>query len=166
MIRKEDEVAITEQEIVEESDNNNTTKDRDRPILPNKDSEELEKCEKGNNDDRSVINICTENMANNYESQEIEETAHGIQTKIIEEIYDEVIQYKRNNLFTPSSGKALETMINEMTTLINNYNNNCIKSHIALKWLMIMPKLLLQKPHTKSTSKDNNEAFKRRVKEW
>ena len=53
-----------------------------------------------------------------------------------------------------------------MTNLISHYNVSAPISKLALKIIMIMPSLLLQKIHPKAKAQENNEAFKRRMKLW
>ena len=53
-----------------------------------------------------------------------------------------------------------------MTDLITHYNVDALINKLALKIIMIMPSLLLQKLHPKAKSQENKEAFKRRMKLW
>ena len=47
-------------------------------------------------------------------------------------------------MFTPSQGTTTEMMMREMTRIIEEYNNDTLGKAMAMKLLMIMPKLLLQ----------------------
>ena len=51
-------------------------------------------------------------------------------------------------------------------SLITHYNVYVPISKLALKIIMIMPSLLLQKLHPKVKTQENNEAFTRRTKLW
>ena len=54
-----------------------------------------------------------------------------------------------------------------MTRLINFWNNDvCHFKDVALKLLMIMPALLLQKPKYKSKTKQHAECLTRRMMKW
>ena len=86
--------------------------------------------------------------------------------EIFESIYEEIIHFTSQNLFIPPTGNSLKKMIEEMTSLLLNYVTDAPGKHMSLKMLMCMPKLLLQKPHSMSKTKENNEAFKRRMKTW
>ena len=56
-------------------------------------------------------------------------------------------------MFTPSQGATTEMMTREMTRIIEEYNNDTSGKAMAMKLLMIMPKLLLQKEHMKAKKK-------------
>ena len=85
---------------------------------------------------------------------------------LIDNIYDKVIQFDQNNLLKPQLGQSLYKMAEEMTKIINAYNEDQPAMKIAMKLLMIMPNLLMQKPFWKSKTKDDNKAFKRRMEAW
>ena len=110
------------------------------------------------NDDRKASYQEENNMINN-------QTEKKSQIEMINEIYNEIIHYN-NNLFIPPACGALEKMMHKMTNLINDYNTDTPEAQIALKKLMIMPKLLLQRPYIKSNTKENIEAFKSRIEMW
>jgi len=80
-------------------------------------------------------------------------------------IYDEVVHWKRN-LFKIPSGKAGRMFVQELTRLFTAYAENSALESIALKAAMIMPTLLLQKPHQRSKMKDHNTHLERRLKLW
>ena len=52
----------------------------------------------------------------------------------------------------------------EMMNLITHYNADVPINKLALKIIMIMLSLLLQKLHPKAKAQENNEASKRRMK--
>ena len=81
-------------------------------------------------------------------------------------IYEEIVYWKKN-LFKLPSGAAGKQYIKEMTRLINIWNEDCRPlSGIALKLVMIMPALLLQKPSRKSTAKQHSEYLNKRLTLW
>ena len=79
--------------------------------------------------------------------------------------YNIVIKWKKN-LFKLPSGNAGKRFICEMTRQINLFTTNSSLQPVALKCLMIMPHLLLQKPSLKSKSKDHTLALQRRLQLW
>ena len=80
-------------------------------------------------------------------------------------VYDEVV-YFRQNLFKLPSGSSGKDFIKELICLLGAWNTNSALKDIALKCLMIMPALLLQKPSKTSKSKDHVIALKRRLQAW
>ena len=84
----------------------------------------------------------------------------------IETIYNKIVYFKHHNMFTPSQGTTTEMMTREMTRIIEEYNNDTSGKAMAMKLLMIMPKLLLQKEHMKAKKKENDKAFRRRMEAW
>ena len=85
---------------------------------------------------------------------------------IIEKIYDRIIFYEHHNMFTPTQGRSTELMTIEMTRIIAEYNADTSGSKTAMKKLMIMPKLLLQKEHMRAKQKENDRALSRRIESW
>ena len=59
--------------------------------------------------------------------------------------YDEVVQCKRN-VFSIPSGQYGKAFIKECTRLLLEYAEGCSLECVAIKALMVMPLLLLQKP--------------------
>ena len=53
-----------------------------------------------------------------------------------------------------------------MTKFINYWTHRSPQEEVALKSLMIMPALLLQKPSLNSKSKENSDTLKRRLSLW
>ena len=81
----------------------------------------------------------------------------------ITEICEECV-YWRRNLFLLPSGIAGKQFIEECTRLINDWANNAPLKPIALKALMIMPSLLLQKVSKTSKAKDHSGQLKETVR--
>ena len=69
-------------------------------------------------------------------------------------------------MFYLPSGPTGKTFIRELTRLIESWTNNTEICDIALKALMVMPALLLQKPTRKSTAKQHKEYLKKRLDLW
>ena len=113
------------------------------------------------------VEISTVNMSGQREARQENQWTNSEGTqKVIEEIYNRIIFYKHHNIFTPTQGRSTEMMMEEMTRIITEYNADTSGSKMALKKLMIMPKLLLQKEHTKAKQKENDHALKRRIVLW
>ena len=86
--------------------------------------------------------------------------------EISSSIYDEIIYWK-NNIFTVPSGAAGKRYLQECTRLIDIWTEDQAPvSHIALKMLMCMPKILLQKPFKKSKSKLHSVYLNKRLDLW
>ena len=66
-------------------------------------------------------------------------------------------------MFLIPSGAAVKAYINEITRLMNAWNNNSSIGNIALKALHLMPRLLLEKPRKTSKTKDHIKALERRI---
>ena len=79
--------------------------------------------------------------------------------------YEQIV-YWRQNLFLLPIGKAGKKFIREITSLINCWIDNTALKPIALKSIMVMPALLLQKPSRTSKSKDHFLALSRRIELW
>ena len=69
-------------------------------------------------------------------------------------------------LFLLATGAAGKGFIEEMIRLVNSWTYKLDLETIALKALMIMPGLLLQKTSLNSKSKENSEILKRRLLLW
>ena len=69
-------------------------------------------------------------------------------------------------LFLLPTGAAGKGFIEEMIRLVNSWTYKSNLETIALKALMIMPGLLLQKTSLNSKSKENSETLKRRLSLW
>ena len=71
----------------------------------------------------------------------------------INAIYDEIVHWKQKNFKTPS-GKAGRMFVQELTRLFTAYVESSMLESISLKAAMVMPTLLLQKPHQRSRLKE------------
>ena len=70
----------------------------------------------------------------------------------------------RRNVFNVPSGRLGKEYVMEMTKLIEAWSNKLENSSVALYGLMIMPKLLLQKPTYNVKAKVIKEVMERRLK--
>ena len=84
----------------------------------------------------------------------------------IENIYNKIVYFKHHNMFTPLQDTTTEMMTREMTRIIEEYNSNTSGKRMAMKLLMIIPKLLLQKDHMRAKRNENDKAFRRRMEAW
>ena len=85
--------------------------------------------------------------------------------QVVSSTYEKVIKWKRNVFMLPS-GKTGKEYIDECTHLILEWVNDSPLQSIAIKALMIMPSLLLQKCSKNSKAQDHTESLKRRLKLW
>ena len=88
-----------------------------------------------------------------------------IDSSEIDIIYNTIVFWRRN-IFNLPSGSAGKQFINESTRLMNAWSTNSSLRPIALKLLMIMPAVLLQKTSATSKGKDHTFALKRRMQLW
>ena len=79
--------------------------------------------------------------------------------------YEEIAHWRRN-LFKVPSGKAGKAFVLEVTRMFQAYANTSALENIALKAAMVMPALLLQKPHPKSRAKGHTKHLDRRLQLW
>ena len=77
-------------------------------------------------------------------------------------VYSEIVYWKKV-LFLLTTGAAGKGLIEETIRLVNSWTYKLDLETIALKVLMIMPCLLLQKTFFNSKSKENSETLKRRL---
>ena len=66
----------------------------------------------------------------------------------------------------PPTGHAGTEYVKEHTRLLRAYKDKTPLERIALQAIMVMPGLLLQKPHTKAGSKEFNKHLSRRLTLW
>ena len=79
--------------------------------------------------------------------------------------YAEVVHWKRN-LFKVPSGKVGSSFVKELTRLIRAYADSSALESVALKAVMVMPHLLLQKSHRTSKTEDHITQLERCLKSW
>ena len=79
--------------------------------------------------------------------------------------YEEIVLW-RKNIFDLPKGHVGKQFVAEMTRLIDSWNNKSAKREYALKALMIMPALLLQKTTAKAKTSQNKDTLRRRLQMW
>jgi len=79
--------------------------------------------------------------------------------------YDEVIHW-RKILFRIPSGKSGRAFVSELCRLFRAYATGSALECVAMKAIMIMPILLLQRPHHRSRNDDNIAHLSRRLNLW
>ena len=86
-------------------------------------------------------------------------------SKDINNIYDEIVHF-RKNIFNIPSGRAGKMFIDELTFWLKQLNYNLELNLIALKAVMVLPSLILQRPSSASKSKEHSTATERRLALW
>ena len=79
--------------------------------------------------------------------------------------YDEVVHWQKH-LFRVPSGKCGRAFVSELCCLFNAYATGSALESVAMKAVMIMPILLLQRPHYHSKSRDHISHLSRRLGLW
>ena len=80
-------------------------------------------------------------------------------------IHDETVHWKRN-LFNVPSGKVGTAFVRELSKMFRVYTDRSALESVAMKAAMVMPALLLQKPHPRSKAKDHVMYLERRLQLW
>ena len=83
----------------------------------------------------------------------------------VESAYAEAVHWRRNIFMIPS-GKAGKDYVKEQARLFSAYSDGTPMEQVALKVAMLMPLLLLQKPHPTSKTKDHTRCLERRMRVW
>ena len=83
----------------------------------------------------------------------------------LEGTYAEVVHWRRNNFKVPT-GKSGKEFVRELSSLFSAFASASSMESIALKATVIMPILLLQKPHRRSKTKDHITCLERRLQVW
>ena len=79
--------------------------------------------------------------------------------------YDEVVHWRRN-LFSVPVGRAGTQFVHELARLFQSFADGSALEGVALKAAMLLPILLLQKPHFKSRSREDARVLERRLSCW
>ena len=85
--------------------------------------------------------------------------------QVVSAAYDEIKHWRRNLFLTPS-GKAGKMFFSELARLFRAYGEGSALEFIALKAVMIMPALLLQKPHCSSKASEHATCLQCRLISW
>ena len=83
----------------------------------------------------------------------------------IEEAYAEVVHWRRNIFSVPSGAEGKE-FVREQARLFNACAESSALEPIAVRAVMTMPALLLQKPHRRSKARDHRDCLRRRLLVW
>ena len=73
--------------------------------------------------------------------------------------------WRKNTLFSPSGHVGID-LVKEHTRFLRAYKNKTPMECVALKAVMVMPSLLLQKPHVKAGSKEFSQHLTRHISLW
>ena len=79
-----------------------------------------------------------------------------------DQIYEEMVKWKENIFLVPT-GKAGKTFIKLITEWLNNFNIANTFQGIAMKVVMVLPNLLLQKPSATSKAKEHSKVLEDRL---
>ena len=79
--------------------------------------------------------------------------------------YSEVVHW-RQNLFTIPFGQEGKAFITELTRLLRAFVDKSGLEGIALKASMVLPALVLQRPHSTSRARDHVQCLSRRLRAW
>ena len=93
------------------------------------------------------------------------EVEDHVVSEAIARAYEEQTKWHKNT-FSPPSGHAGAEYVKEHTRLLRAYKNQTPLEGIALCAIMVMPSLLLQKPHAKAGSKEFSQHLSRRLALW
>ena len=76
--------------------------------------------------------------------------------------YKETVYWRRNLLKVPT-GKSGKALVRELARMFQAYADGSALEGIALQAAMVMPALLLQKPHPKSNAKEHFQHLERHL---
>ena len=79
--------------------------------------------------------------------------------------YAEAIHWRRN-LFSVPSGKAGTSFVTALASLYKGYGEGSAMESVALRAAMVMPILMLQKPHARSKSWEHMKCLERSLIDW
>ena len=85
--------------------------------------------------------------------------------QVIDAAYAEVVHWTRN-IFQVPSGAAGKEFVAELTRLFYAYAEQTALESVALTAVMVLPVLLLQKPHAHSKTKEHAACLERRMVLW
>ena len=83
----------------------------------------------------------------------------------LDKAYNTVVHWKRN-LFRVPSGNVGKLFVLELTRLYDAFASKSSLESIALQATIVIPHLLLQKPHSRSKSKEHTSCLRRRLEQW
>ena len=83
----------------------------------------------------------------------------------LEMAYQSIVHWKQN-IFRVPSGKVGQMFVYELAKLFKAYGESNGIHSVAIKCAMVLPALLLQKPHPRSKDKENIAVLRRRLESW
>ena len=83
----------------------------------------------------------------------------------LEGTYSEVVHWRLNNFKIPM-GKSGKEFVRELSSLFSAFASASSMESSALKATVVVPILLLQKPHRRSKTKDHTACQERRLQAW
>ena len=86
-------------------------------------------------------------------------------SKAIDEAYGQTVHWIPNSFMVPS-GSSGKKFIGELAKLYDAFASESSYESFAIKAAMTMPALLLQKPHSKSKTRDHISCLSRRLELW
>ena len=86
-------------------------------------------------------------------------------TNTISSIYEDTVTWKRN-LFKIPTGNTGKGFINLLTEWISNFNKSTSFQGLAMKIVMILPNLMLQKPSATSKAKNHSKSLEGSLRKW
>ena len=86
-------------------------------------------------------------------------------TNALDATYKEVLHWRKNGFVVPF-GKCGREFVSELSRLFLAFATASSQECIALKATIVMPILLLQKPHRKSKAKDHSRLLENRLRLW
>ena len=113
--------------------------------------------EKQNLPDYHQVELIPNKPYNNIEGKIFVET--------INKTYEETMKWKKN-MFQVPTGKCGKDFVKLLSEWMSNFNvGNCFQG-IAMKVVMTLPNILLQKPSAKSKSRDHAKILEDRLSKW
>ena len=85
-----------------------------------------------------------------------------ITTATIDDAYNEVTKWRKNTFLVPY-GKTGRDFIDQLTKLIDDWNNRSSMQHLALKAAIVLLVTALQKPGQRSKAKGHQKFLEKRL---
>ena len=86
-------------------------------------------------------------------------------TALQDKVYEETVHW-RPNVFEVPRGKIGSAFVKEVSRLIEAYNDATALESIAMKAVMVLPALLLQRLHPRSKARDHGRLLEDRLLKW
>ena len=86
-------------------------------------------------------------------------------SKQIDEAYGEIVHWKRN-LFVVPRGRSGTQFVCKLTRLLEGYSSATALESVGMKAVMVLPALLLQRPHHKSKDREHIARLEDRLSRW